>query len=392
MKKLTFHVVSLPHTQTTKEYSHCAYTEKVRKFCNMMKSLGHTVYLYASEENEANCDELITIASKEDQLKWFGDHDHTKKFFNITWDATDKHWLVTNQRAVAEIKKRSDKKDFVCLIGGTCQKDIADGLPDMMSVEFGIGYSGTFSKYRVFESYAWMHYVYGKQGTNGNFFDTVIPNYCEIEDFPAAHSLEREDYFLFVGRMIKNKGPLIAVETTEAIGAQLLMAGQGVNKQFKDKDGNTHVLADEVRLDGSRLSHIGTVGPEKRGELMSRAKAVFVPTTYVEPFGGVNVEAQLCGTPVITTDWGAFTETVLDHVTGYRVRTLGEAIWAAQNVDKLNRERIRRIAQANYGTERVKFLYQAYFEQLSLLWDQGWYDKDWNAGVSQYERYRKLYN
>lgn len=392
MKKLTFHVVSLPHTQTTKEYSHCAYTEKVRKFCNMMKSLGHTVYLYASEENEANCDELITIASKEDQLKWFGDHDHTKKFFNITWDATDKHWLVTNQRAVMEIKKRADQKDFVCLIGGTCQKDIADGLPDMMSVEFGIGYSGTFSKYRVFESYAWIHYVYGKQGTNGNFFDCVIPNYWEVEDFPMAHSLEREDYFLFVGRMIKNKGPLIAVETTEAIGAQLLMAGQGVNKQFEDKAGITHVLADEVRLGGSQLSHIGTVGPEKRGELMSRAKAVFVPTTYVEPFGGVNVEAQLCGTPVITTDWGAFTETVIDHVTGYRVRTLGEAIWAAENVDKLDRKQIRHIAQANYGTERVKFLYQAYFEQLSLLWDKGWYDKDWNAGTSQYERYRKLYN
>ena len=122
MKKLTFHVVSLPHTQTTKEYSHCAYTEKVRKFCNMMKSLGHTVYLYASEENEANCDELITIASKEDQLKWFGDNDHTKKFFNITWDPTDKHWLMTNQRAIAEIKKRADPKDFVCLIGGVCQK------------------------------------------------------------------------------------------------------------------------------------------------------------------------------------------------------------------------------------------------------------------------------
>jgi hypothetical protein len=69
----TFHVVSLPHTQTTLDYEACAYTSKVRKFCNMMKSLGHTVYLYASEDNEADVDELITIAPKADQKKWFGE-------------------------------------------------------------------------------------------------------------------------------------------------------------------------------------------------------------------------------------------------------------------------------------------------------------------------------
>lgn len=62
---MRFHVISLPHTQTTKEYINCAYTEKVRRFCIMMKSLGHTVYLYASEDNEAPVDELITCITKQ---------------------------------------------------------------------------------------------------------------------------------------------------------------------------------------------------------------------------------------------------------------------------------------------------------------------------------------
>ena len=48
---MRFHVVSLPHTNTTKDFANCAYTEKVRRFCNMMKGLGHTVYLYAGTEN-----------------------------------------------------------------------------------------------------------------------------------------------------------------------------------------------------------------------------------------------------------------------------------------------------------------------------------------------------
>ena len=60
---MRFHVVGLPHTQTTKEYVNCAFTEKVRRFCLMMKDLGHEVYLYAGEENEAPCDELITCIS-----------------------------------------------------------------------------------------------------------------------------------------------------------------------------------------------------------------------------------------------------------------------------------------------------------------------------------------
>jgi hypothetical protein len=42
-------------------------------------------------------------------------------------------------------------------------KPIADGFYKYhISVEFGVGYSGVFSNYKVFESYAWMHAVYAQ--------------------------------------------------------------------------------------------------------------------------------------------------------------------------------------------------------------------------------------
>ena len=385
--KFRFHVISLPHTQTTTEYTACAYTQKVIKFCRMMKSLGHEVYLYASEDNESPCDELITIVTKKEQHKWFKGYDFKLQLPNaLIWEPSLPYWSIPNSRAVAEIKARAKPKDFVCLIGGDCQKQIADGLPDLMSVEYGVGYRGVFSPYKVFESYAHMHWVYGLSGGDtGYSFDCVIPNYFDPADFP--YKTKKDNFFLFLGRLVERKGLELAVETTRQIGAKLVLAGQGVKKIEGNK-----IIADEITVEGNHIKHMGHANPKQRGELMSRAKAVFVPTTYLEPFGGVAIEAMLCGTPVIATDWGAFPENIIHGQVGYRARTLGEAIWAAKNLDKLKPARaIRQYAVDNFSLDRVKYLYQAYFEQLYTLWEEnGWYS-NWHRGVSKYSRYTKYY-
>lgn len=384
--KFRFHVVALPHTQTTKEYTACAYTMKVMKFCRMMKSLGHEVYLYASEENEAPCDELITIVTKREQTKWFGEYDFKQQLFNIEWNETLPHWTIPNKRAIKEIRSRAQERDFVCLIGGTCQQQIAEGLPDLMSVEYGIGYYGVFSKFRVFESYAQMHYVQGMQkDDNGHFFDSVIPNYFDPEEFTFRE--KKDDFYLFMGRLIPRKGPEMAVEVTKRIGAKLVLAGQGVKKI----EGNKIYGEEGMIIEGEHIKHMGHANIAQRAELMSRAKAVFVCTYYLEPFGGVSIEPMFCGTPVITTDWGAFPENIIHGSVGYRARTLGEAVWAAQNLGKLKSPaKIREYAMKNFSLERVKYLYQAYFEQLYTLWDEnGWYS-DWHTGVSKYKRYSRF--
>lgn len=356
---------------------------KVLKFCRMMKSLGHKVYLYASEDNEAPCDELITIVTKKEQRKWFGEYDFTQSFFKIDWNETLPHWVIPNARAIEAIKQRAQPRDFVCIIGGTCQQQISNGLPDLMSVEYGIGYYGVYAPFRVYESYAQMHYVHGQlQDDNGRFFDAVIPNYFDPADFP--YRAKKDDFYLFIGRLIRRKGAEMAVEVTKNIGAKLVLVGQGVNKIEGNK-----IYADELTLTGDHIKHLGHADVKKRGELMSRAKAVFVCSYYIEPFGGTSIEPLFCGTPVITTDWGAFPENIPHGVVGYRARTLGEAVWAAQNVSKLKPAQIRDYAMQNFSLDRVRYLYQAYFEQLYTLWDEnGWYSK-WHTGVSKYHRYNR---
>ena len=357
-QKFTFHVVSLPHTQTTAEYTHCAYTQKVRKFCNMMTDLGHEVILYASEENEARVSELVTVITKEKQHEIFGDNDHTKNFFNITWNMYDPGWVEMNANAIRAIADRFKPRDFICLIGGTCQEVIARAFPDNMSVEYGIGYTGTFSKYRVFESYSHLHLVHGLQHDeyHGNFYETVIPNYYDEEEFPYTE--KPDDYYLFIGRLNQDKGFPIAQEVCEKLGKRLILAGQGNFSGYGE--------------------HVGVVGVKKRGELMSKALAVFTPSTYIEPFGGVHAEALLCGTPVITTNFGVFTETVVNGENGYRCDVFRDFVAATKAVEKFTpakRKKIRAAAQKRFSTEHVRDMYQAYFERLYDLWGDGWYAK-----------------
>lgn len=349
--KYVFHVAALPHTNTNAEFVTCAYTQKVIKFCSMMMSLGHIVYLYGmdAEKNEAECTEFIPCGSNK-----FTKGNYLEAPFDINGD----HWISMNKKIIHEINKVRQPKDFICLIAGLCQKQIADAFPEMISVEFGIGYEGVFAKYKVFESYAWMHTIYGqRQGANnanGEFFDCVIPNYFNVTDFPF--SATKNDYYLFIGRLIDRKGYNIAVDTCKRMGKRLLIAGQGTAPEYGE--------------------YVGVVDAKKRGELMSRAKAVFVPTLYLEPFGGVASEAMLCGTPVITTDWGAFTETVIDGKTGFRCRTLQQFITAAEKVDTLDYKFIREYAIGKWSMDVIKHSYQKYFDQLYLLWDAGWYQLD----------------
>ena len=350
---MRFHVVSLPHTNTTLDFSACAYTEKVRKFCVMMKDLlGHEVFLYAGQINEAPCDEFFPCISEAERAAAVGNG----HYCHASFDASLPHWRTFNNNAIRQIGANAKPHDFLCLIGGASHKAIADALPHLMAVEFGVGYSGTFAKYRVFESYAWMHAVYAyQQGSahdaNGLWFDTVIPGYLERERFPFES--RKQDYYLFMGRLTERKGFHVAAEVCQTLGKRLLIAGQGMPPNYGE--------------------YLGVVGPEERGKLMSRAAAVFVPTIYLEPFGNVAVEAMACGTPVITTDWGAFTETVVNGITGFRCRTFQEFLDAVEDVRGLDPKTIRSYALENYSLEAIAPKYDAYFRRLETLWDKGWY-------------------
>jgi glycosyltransferase involved in cell wall biosynthesis len=376
MAHLRFHLLGLAHLPTHRENSACAYTQKVVKLAKILKSYGHTVYFYGVEGSDVECDELIFVSTQKVLNATYGEYDQAREFFRH--DPKDLAHTTFNENAINAINERKTEDDILLCPMGNYQQPISQGV-NLLTVESGIGYTGVFSAFRVFESYAWMHYIYGLLNqTDGVWYDAVIPNYFEVDDF--TFEPDKEDYLLYFGRIIWRKGVQIASDVAKATGNRLYIVGQG--SLDNPREG--------LNLKGEKhIKYFPAVGPRERNHLLGKAKAVLMPTIYLEPFGGVNVEAQLCGTPVITSDWGAFPETVLHGVTGYRCRTFEEFCWAVRHLNQIKPQSCREWAEKNYSLERIGKMYEEYFQRINGLFGQGWYEE--NPERKELEWLRRYY-
>lgn len=349
---MRFHLAALPGQPVGGPEANptCAYTTKVRRFPKMMA--GHEVIVYGDPRHDH-------------------DGDHVAAYFKTDPpEFTAEGWEPFNRSVAKAIRYRMEPGDVLGIIGGLAQEQLIHDLPELISVEYGIGYGGVCGPtHKVFESYAWMHTVYGatrgSTSADGSFYDAVINAYFDLDDYDVEPS--PGDYLLYVGRLTERKGVEIACETARRLGVPLKLAGQG-------------------ELVPSYGECVGVVDAEERGELMAGALAVMCPTIYVEPFAQVHVEAQLCGCPVISTDWGVYTETVQQGVNGYRCRTLGEFMWAAEEVagwDVLRRLEIQDRARERWSLETIGREYETYFRRLETLKGRGWYDESLRSPVGE---------
>jgi glycosyltransferase involved in cell wall biosynthesis len=345
---------------------------KILKFVPMMQAQGCRVILYGPDLIECEPDEHVVITTEADRKRWGFEPGFDTVKAPFLWDASQPYWFEANTRATDALKERVSPRDYLCLIAGWAQQPIAHAVAgpqynNPITVEHGVGYEGIFTNYCAFESYAWMHHNYGLQRIiNGRAFDQVIPNYFDVSQFHLAKK-PSSDYLLYIGRLVSRKGPHIALDIAKRAGLPLRVAGYGANKVSEGL-----IVADEVTLEGD-VHYAGQVGFADRAELMANAVAVVVPTLYIEPFGGVAVEAALSGTPVIASDWGSFTEIVTPDI-GRRFRTLAQGAAAVREVRELDRKRIRKAAMKRYSLEAVGPMFSRWFGQLDTLWGKGWYE------------------
>jgi len=362
---MRFHILGLPHTVSSKKFNACAYTQKVVKFGKMMTKRGHEVIHYGHEDSDLICTEHVSVLTNKDFEISYGSHDWRKNFFKF--DMGDHAYQTFFKNAIKEISKRKQKNDFILPFWGSGVRPICDAHNDLIIVEPGIGYAGGhWARFKIFESYAIYHAYCGLDSVGTckqDNYEVVIPNYFDLDEF--EYSEDKEDYFLYLGRVYNGKGVHIAAQVCEHLREKLIVAGQGSLK--------------EMGITSKYIEHIGYADIEKRKRLMAKAKGLFLPSQYIEPFGGVQIESLISGTPTITSDWGAFTENNVNGLTGYRCRTFEDYVKAARNINKINPKDCRKFGE-KFSLDNVALMYEKYFQDvLNIFTCNGWYEiKDKN--------------
>lgn len=372
---MRLHLLGIPHTQTTYEFSHCAFTGKVKRFAPMMQSVGYDVIHYGVEGSYSGAryninvmmyDEWMHIRRKLFKEKYGDREAMSSDFIGDLADTGNELYQRFNAQLKLELMKNLDDDDIICLPFGFAH-DAAISEFTNAKVETGIGYPNSYQPYRVFESYAWYHYEMGREGKSGQDYNWVIPNYFDVSDWDYVHT--PKNYVAYFGRIADIKGLQIVYEIAKhRPDLEFIMCGQGDPTPY---------------MGLPNLTYKPPLHGKDRATFLGNAMAVLMPTRYVEPFGGVTVEAELCGTPVIGSSYGSFTETIKHGTTGFNCRTLGDYLAALEKIEDgfLERPTIRNYAAQKYDMYNLAHDYDNVFKQINdVKYNNGWYSFRSNIG------------
>ena len=349
---MIFHCLSVPYSPTKKDISLCAFVQKVYKFCDEMTKRGHTVYHYGHEDSIVNCTEHINVTNNNILINSYGNlNDWKTKGFNQ--DVNTNAVKIFNDNCIAELNKRikSNKEFILCWFGFAHESCVKHFYNKAVVVEPSIGYDSMFAPIKIFETYAQMHKMHGHSATPISLESeyVVYPGF-DAKDF--IYKKEKSNTALFLGRITEEKGAKLAYDICNHICQDIIFAGPNI-LNLKDT---------------KYCKFIGFVDPFQRMNLLSDAKFLFAPSLFIEPCNWTVIEAQFSGTSTITTNFGGFTETVLQGETGLRCSTVNDMIYSAQNIDELiNPENCYRNAMNKYTIQQQCNYYEYIFRNLSSI-------------------------
>ena len=181
---------------------------------------------------------------------------------------------------------------------------------------------------------------------HGASFRPAVPTAVIGHGLPASPPVVRsaaDPFLLYLGRLMRQKGPLEAIDIARRAGMPLVVAGPA---------GDAY---DEAKpfFDGTSVRYVGAVDAVTRDRLVTEAAALVYPILRGEPFGLVMIEAMLAGTPVLAFDQGSVSELVESGVTGFVASDASSLVGHVEAALRLDRDVIQQRATSRFDVSEM---------------------------------------
>jgi glycosyltransferase involved in cell wall biosynthesis len=189
----------------------------------------------------------------------------------------------------------------------------------------------------------------------------TIFNGVDTARYTCRPCVARDAPLMFLGRLDPIKGAHHAIAIAHAARRRLIIAGNrvagGPDAGYFDRLIGPHV-------DGDRVTYVGPVDDAAKNIWLGQAAALLMPIEWEEPFGVVMAEACACGTPVIAFARGSVPEVVRDGINGFVCRTVDEAAGAVEQLDTIDRSRVRADCEARFSGRAITDQYENLYIEL----------------------------
>lgn len=320
---------------------------------------GHKVDFYAPIGSELDgvevksCNLRALAKNRQDFLDLFADHNMMSHYVPSLWDS---------------------------FMAEAMFKEAAEGTYDVLHFhhpEPALPVARMFNKLPVIYTlhdpiYDWQRELFELYQTDNEFFVSIsnnqrrdapdlpyistVYNGIYADDYPFSD--EPEDYLLFAGRVVPEKGVKEAIQIARKSHHRLLIVGS----TYPDSQDYFEQYV-KPHLD-DQILYLGYVEQEQMARYYQKAKALVTPIQWEEPFGMTTIEAMASGTPVIALRRGAAKELIVNKKTGFLADSISEMVEAVHKVDQIKRSDCRAHVAKNFSAEKMIDGYEAAFEEV----------------------------
>lgn len=192
-------------------------------------------------------------------------------------------------------------------------------------------------------------------------FVGVVYNGIEVNQLPAIRK-KRENYFVWLGRFVPEKGPHLAIEAAKRANVPLVLAGT-IDRYVKESVSYFQELI-KPQIDNEQIKYIGPVNARQKANLLGGACGFLNPIEWEEPFGIVMVEAMAFGCPVISFERGAAPEIVVHEKNGFLAQNLAEMVEYIPRINEIDKSALPAYVERNFSAHLMAEQYEQIYKQI----------------------------